>query len=297
MKRLYSGRGRSVGILGALILCMLTITSSFGMPLQHGMNLSDQQKSALEMSAYYVSEKLDGIRGYWDGSTLFSRQGYAIVTPDWFTAHLGARPLDGEIWLGRGKFQALSGLIARADKEDPLWEEVTYQIFDLPAEKGEFRERLSIMRGHIESLAIESPHLQMIDQIKLPSIMALDQQLQAILAQGGEGLMLHHQAALYRPYLRHDGLLKVKAVDEGCAVVIGFSAGQGKYEDLVGALMVEAMLDGARKRFKVGSGLTDAMRVSPPQIGSQILFLHNGLTESGVPRFPRVKAVDSLSCR
>ncbi len=283
-------------ILWALFLLLINLSMSIAVPLQHGVSMTPQKESNLKIEEYYVSEKLDGIRGYWDGTTLFSRQGYAIVTPDWFTAHLGEKPLDGEIWLGRETFQRLSGLIARNDVQDPLWKQVTYQIFDLPAEKGTFQERVAVMRTYLRDLAVSNPHVKMIEQIQLSSDDALDLLLKEIIDAGGEGLMLHHQMSHYRPYIRHDALLKVKEIDDGCAIIRGFSAGKGKYRDMVGALEVEAVIDNEIKHFRVGSGLTDAMRQSPPKIGSTIRYLHNGFTKKGIPRFPRVASINIEDC-
>lgn len=281
-------------ILGIGLMSVVSFSSA--MPLQHGISLTPKKASEIDITDYYVSEKLDGIRGYWDGSTLFSRQGYAIVAPDWFTENLGERPLDGEIWLGRETFQALSGLIARNDVMDPLWSQVTYQIFDLPAEKGTFKARVALMQTYLSHLAVDNPHVKMVDQFRLPSNAALDQQLKETLMQGGEGLMLHHEAALYRPYIRHDALLKVKEVDDGCAIIRGFTAGKGKYATMVGALEVETIVDGEIKSFRIGSGLTDAMRLSPPEIGTIVTYLHNGFTQKGIPRFPRIAQINVEDC-
>ncbi len=289
-------KNSAVPLLVALFLylgCFIVIQA---MPLQHGVSLTPKRASEINIQAYFVSEKLDGIRGYWDGSTLYSRQGYAIVAPNWFTENLGEIPLDGEIWLGRETFQVLSGLIARNDINDPLWNSVTYQIFDLPAEKSVFKERVALMKQHIQDLSDKNPHLKMVEQLKLHSLADLDQRLAEIIAGGGEGLMLHHEEAPYRPYVRHDALLKVKEVDDGCGLVRGFTKGKGKYENMVGALIVETIVDDEIKRFRIGSGLTDMMRENPPEVGSVITYLHNGFTKSGIPRFPRLERIYVTDC-
>ena len=278
------------------IAVSLLISGVFAMPLQHGKSLTPGRKRSLDIGQYFVSEKMDGIRGYWDGKTLFSRQGYAIVTPLWFIESLGDVPLDGEIWLGRGRFQEISALIARADVDDPLWGEVTYQIFDLPASKAVFKDRVALMQNYIPTLADNSPHVQMIPQIRVTDLEALDQQLAEVIKIGGEGLMLHYEDALYQPFIRHDQLLKVKHVDEGCAVVVGYTKGKGKYEGKVGALIVETLIDEDIKRFNLGSGLTDSQRAAPPEIGFNIPYLHNGYTDLGLPRFARL-GKDITTCQ
>ena len=41
------------------------------------------------------------------------------------------------------------------------------------------------------------------------------------------------------------------------------------------------------RRFRLGSGLTDAQRANPPPIGSLVTYRYNGLTSKGLPRFAR----------
>lgn len=289
-------KNSALPLVVALFLYLTSIIVVQAMPLQHGLSLTPKIESEIKIEAYYVSEKLDGIRGYWDGTTLYSRQGYTIVAPDWFTKNLGEKPLDGEIWLGRQTFQTLSGLIARNDVDDPLWNEVTYQIFDLPAEKGRFKERVEIMKRHIQDLSVKNPHVKMVSQMKIASLEALNLRLTKVIANGGEGLMLHHENALYQPYIRHDSLLKVKEIDDGCAVIRGFTKGKGKYKNMVGALIVETVIDQEIKRFRIGSGLTDKMREHPPEVGSIITYLHNGFTKRGIPRFPRLDRIHVSDC-
>ena len=63
----------------------------------------------IKLQDYWVSEKYDGVRGYWDGEKLLARGGQRIYAPAWFTAGWPTTPLDGELWAGRGRFfQAVS---------------------------------------------------------------------------------------------------------------------------------------------------------------------------------------------
>lgn len=283
-------------VLSLLVLLFIMISPTSAMPLQHGMSLTPAKEATLSIEEYYVSEKLDGVRGYWDGKTLFSRQGYEIVTPKWFIENLGEVPLDGELWLGRGTFPQMSGLIARSNPDDSLWEQVTFQIFDLPSEKGTFQERARLMKRYLIGLSKDNPHVVMIAQSKIESHAQLEILLKDVIAKGGEGLMLHHEDALYQAYLRHDSLLKIKQIDQGCAIVKGYTSGKGKYEGMVGALKVISVIDDKALEFAIGSGLTDQMRAFPPQIGDKIGYLYNGFTQKGLPRFARLNLESSLQC-
>ncbi len=68
------------------------------------MLLAKRFGSEIDVAHYWVSEKLDGVRAIWDGKTLRFRSGNPVPAPEWLTAALPQRPLDGELWLGRGKF-------------------------------------------------------------------------------------------------------------------------------------------------------------------------------------------------
>ncbi|MDP3031565.1 MAG: DNA ligase, partial [Rhodocyclaceae bacterium] len=71
--------------------------------------LAERYQGGIDVSQYWVSEKLDGVRAYWDGRQLRFRSGNVILAPAWFIAALPAHSLDGELWLGRGTFERLSG--------------------------------------------------------------------------------------------------------------------------------------------------------------------------------------------
>jgi DNA ligase-1 len=53
---------------------------------------------------------------------------------------------------------------------------------------------------------------------------------------------------------------------------------------MVGALIVRTP-EGLE--FAIGSGLSDALRQTPPAIGSEITYRYNGYTSNGIPRFAR----------
>ena len=102
---------------------------------------------------------------------------------------------------------------------------------------------------------------------------------------GGEGLVLHRASALHTAG-RSDDVRKLKPVDDAEARVVALEPGRGKYADMTGALWVEwPASEGATIRFKLGTGLSDAQRHSPPPVGSWVTFRYRGTTDKGVPRF------------
>ena len=231
------------------------------------------------LNGYWISEKLDGVRAYWDGKQLISRQGHAFHPPAWFTRDFPEVLLDGELWMGRGTFSELSGVVRKLDPVDSEWRQVRYEIFDLPGSDRPFSERVARMRSLLKPAP--SPFLAMIEQTPATTREALMARLNTVVEQGGEGLMLHRGSARYHAG-RSDDLLKVKQYQDAEAKVVGYSPGQGKYEGLLGALVVERS-DG--RQFKLGSGFSDEQRGDPPAIGATVTYKYYGLTSTGLPRF------------
>jgi DNA ligase-1 len=132
-----------------------------------------------------------------------------------------------------------------------------------------------------------SPYLTLIPQCRIANKTQLLEKLRQLEQQGAEGLMLHHQDALYKTG-RSSDLLKLKSYQDTEAQVIGYRPGKGKYLGMTGALMVKTP-DG--KTFAIGSGLTDALRQNPPKIGTVITYRYNGFTNKGIPRFARLLRV------
>lgn len=241
--------------------------------------LANVYRDGIDLSAYLVSEKFDGVRAVWDGRELHSRAGYPIVAPAWFTAGWPKLPMDGELWLARGQFERLSGIVRREMPVDDEWRQVHYLIFELPDAAGSFRERVRRMQSLVSKAAV--PWLQVIEQKPAVDRENLQKMLAAVLKSGGEGLMLHRAAALYETG-RSDTLLKVKPWLDAEAVVIAHLPGKGKYAGQLGALQLR-LPDG--RSFRLGTGFSDAERRQPPPIGSVVTYRYRALTAKGLPRF------------
>lgn len=242
--------------------------------------LAGRWREGLDPAAYWVSEKLDGVRACWDGQRLRFRSGRPIPAPGWFIAALPDVPLDGELWLGRGRFEAVSGLVRREAVDETGWRSVRYMVFDTPGAAGSFDERLTRLRGIVERAGL--PWLQAVPQFRVVDAAALAATLDAVLAAGGEGLMLHRADAPWENG-RSEALLKLTPFLDAEARVVGHLPGRGKYAGMVGALEVETP-DG--RRFRIGTGLSDADRRAPPPLGSEVTYRYRELTGGGLPRFP-----------
>ncbi|MFT4991895.1 MAG: DNA ligase-1 [Polaromonas sp.] len=238
----------------------------------------------LDLQDYWVSEKYDGMRGYWDGKQLLTRGGEPVFAPTWFTAGWPEVPMDGELWAGRGQFQQTVATVRKKTPDDDAWRSIRFMVFDLPAHGGTFTERIPALNAHVQK--IDQPWLQAVPQWKVASHQALGKLLTLNVKAKGEGLMLHRGASLYRGG-RTDDLLKVKTHEDAEAIVVGHTAGRGKYAGALGALLVEIpALPGQQPlRFRIGTGLSDADRRSPPPIGATVTYRFQGFNDSGIPRF------------
>jgi DNA ligase-1 len=241
--------------------------------------LAETWDNALDLSGWWMSEKLDGVRAYWDGKQFQSRQGNLYHAPDWFIAGLPEVPLDGELWLDRKKFQRTVSIVRRQDKSD-LWKEIRFLVFDAPAIKDPFEKRLKALADLFARKKL--PHAATHDQVPCKNTEHLRKELARVESLGGEGLMLRQPGSLYQSG-RSSTLLKVKTFHDAEATVTGHQAGAGKHKGRLGALLVK-LPDGTQ--FAVGTGFSDKERGAPPPIGSVITFRYQELTEAGVPRFP-----------
>jgi len=242
----------------------------------------------LRLSDYLVSEKLDGVRAYWNGQAMISRQGLALNVPPDFARRLPARPLDGELWLGRGQFDATAAALRRSTAEAGEWARMRYMLFELPEGAGSFEQRAALLRDLSQDLAWEA--LQAVPQTRGSDAAGLQEQLARVLQGGGEGLMLHLAAA---PYLsgRSEVLLKLKPQDDDEAVVLAHLPGTGRLQGLMGALRVR---NSQGQEFLLGTGFSDAERRRPPALGSVVTYRYRGLTATGLPRFASFVRVQPL---
>lgn len=231
------------------------------------------------LADYWVSEKFDGVRGYWDGRQLLTRGGERIAAPAWFTADWPAVPMDGELWAGRGRFSHSVSTVRQQTPDDAAWHEMRFMVFDLPAHESTFTERIAAYQQLLARLAL--PWVQPVAQRKVASHGALQALLRQTVKAGGEGVMLHRGASLYRA-ARTDDLLKLKPYDDAEAQVVAHLPGAGRHVGRLGALLVQTP-DG--QHLRLGTGFTDAQRENPPAVGAWVTYRYRGTTDRGVPRF------------
>lgn len=260
-------------------LSILLLFSPISQGSPPGLQLANIYHHKLDLQNYWVSEKYDGVRAFWNGKQLVSRQGNIINAPAWFTTVLPEQQLDGELWLAREQFDRLSGIVRRQSPDRSDWSAIKYMVFDLPNSSLIFDERLQRLEVIINQ--VNRPFIRLVKQEKIATHDLLMQRLDEVVAAGGEGLMLHLGASTYKNY-RSDDLLKLKKYSDAEAIVIRHFSGKGKYKGLLGSIQVETEKG---KQFKIGSGFSDAERQNPPAIGSIITYKYFGFTRNGIPRF------------
>jgi len=220
---------------------------------------------------WWMSEKLDGVRAVWNGSDFISRNGKTFPAPEAMKAAMPAGVMiDGELHGGRGKFQTTASKV-RCGK----WDGLTFMAFDIM--NSEVFEDRQLTLQNIKLPAWCS----VVEQIECLSMDHLDQYERDLLALGAEGVIIRKPASRY-VHSRSTSLLKIKRFKAAEAEVIGYQDGEGKHANRVGALIAKF----AGETFKIGTGMTDDERETPPAIGSMVTFSFFELTDGGKPRHP-----------
>ena len=231
-----------------------------------------------DVTGWVASEKLDGIRGYWDGRHLYTRKGMRLHPPPWFTRNFPPFELDGELWSGRGEFELIQSVVL--DKLPGRgWKKITYNIFEVPNQPGNFFSRLQTAKRWFADHP--NPAVRIIPQIPLRGTNQLDRFFRDVESKGGEGVVVRDPESAYHTG-RSPRILKVKRARDMEGRVLAVNPGKGKYAGAMGSLTL--VLENGR-RFRLGTGFTDQMRRHPPRPGAVVTFRYRGFTKNGIPKF------------
>jgi DNA ligase-1 len=253
------------------LLLLLIIINLYSIELQKPKTY-DKQKH--EIKAWLMSEKLDGIRAYWDGKDLYTKNGNKIYAPIWFTKDFPNFELDGELWTKRNDFENIQNIVLDK-KPSSKWSEITYNIFEVPNAKGNFQERLSIIKNHLK----QNPnnYLKIIPQIKCENQQHLEFYLQELLNKKAEGIIIKNPNIAYFKG-RSDEILKVKKFQDDEGIVIGINYNKTKFRSLV-VKQKNGII------FNLGGGFTDKQRLNPPKMGDIVSYKYYGFTKYNKPKF------------
>jgi len=232
----------------------------------------DQKKH--DVTGWLASEKIDGVRAYWTGTELLTRNGNPIHAPDWWTEDLPDHALDGELTAGRGTFPETCSVVRSSADEDDRWEDISFAVFDVPDAPGTLKQRLAVANASWPVIQVR--------QITVRNRDHVSQLLTLVEDAGGEGIMLRDPRSEYERK-RSDTLLKVKRMHDLDAEVIGHKPGTGQHAGRCGALIC---LLPSGVEFSVGAGMAITDRLNPAAIGDTVIVQHQNLTSRGCPRHP-----------
>lgn len=253
-----------------LFFHFLLIIQLFSLELQKPKTYDGTQK----INNWLMSEKLDGIRAFWNGKELLTRNGHKIYAPIWFTQNFPPFELDGELWTKRDDFATVQSIVLDKYPSNE-WKKVTYNIFEVPHSKGDFTTRLK--KAHRWFLKNKNPYINVIAQKICKTKNDLELFLKEIIAQNGEGVILKNPNTEYFEG-RSSHILKVKEYKDMEGKIVAIDYLNRKMKSLIVELKNGVV-------FKLGNGFTKALRRDPPKVGSIVTFKYYGLTKKNKPRF------------
>jgi len=259
-----------------------------GDPIGGGVLLAEKWTPGVDPTGWWMSEKLDGVRAYWNGEAFYSRNGNMFAAPAWFTDLLPSNvSLDGELYVGPGLFDETISIV-RSGTPDPVrWKKIRYMVFDLPNSPAPFEVRFAEIEKLVRKICLSTRGfcpIIAVEQTLCRSPAHLGEFHAEVVSRGVEGTMLR---ASNSPYVRRRSrdLLKVKDFHDAEAVIVGYVAGEGKHKGRLGAYEVETLDTGVG--FRVGTGLSDRDRERKLPLGTIITYRYQELNPtSGAPRFP-----------
>lgn len=269
------------------------------------MQAHDYEFKRVPSGHWFWSRKLDGFRLFWDGGItrgmpasqvpwantekdyrlkdevistgLWTRYGKVFRAPDFWIDRLPTEvQLDGELYLGRGQWQALSKIV-KAFHANELWEPVQYLVFEKPTlaaftcdgrvENGTMKKIFKEVYNHplvAERIKRQVPAMfesnniwlqrqtfwndtvQLHEQIKMPMRdVDIDRKAMELSAQevelGGEGGVLRNGSSVWFPH-RSYGLLKIKPYKDAEGTVVGYVSGvegkEGRRLGKIGSIII-----------------------------------------------------------
>lgn len=252
----------------------------------------DPQVIQARPQSFVYSEKLDGVRAFWDGKNLYSKGGKLLTPPSFFTQNFPHFAIEGELWSKRGDFENIVSIL-KSTKKKEKWRELKFYIFEVPNQQGGILKRLEVLEAYLASQP--APFISIIPQLPLNTLQALQDALSAITQAGGEGVVVREKDTPYYTG-RNKKAMKLKLYEDRECKITSYVQGKGKFENLVGSIIC---LDGDVE-FKIGSGMSEDFRKNPPKVGTIITYKYFGLNKNKLPKFPvflRIRSDESLNSK
>jgi DNA ligase-1 len=255
-----------------LLLLIFVFVNLYSQELQKAKTYD---KSIHKIKDWYMSEKLDGIRAYWNGKEFLSKNGNKIYAPTWFIKDFPNFELDGELWTKREDFENIQNIVL--DKKPSLkWQEITYNIFEVPNEQGNFDKRLEKIKNYLYKN--QNKFIKIIPQLICKNDKELNKYLEKLVNEKAEGIMLKNPKLEYFKG-RSENILKVKKFYDDEALVIGINYSNIKEFKSLKVRLKNGIV------FNLGGGFSNIERRNPPKIGDTITFKYYNLTKNSKPKF------------
>lgn len=258
--------------MNKIFLILILNSFIFALDLQRGKNYKQHHT----IKNWVMSEKLDGIRAYWNTKELLTRKGNKIYAPKWFIKSLPNFELDGELWTKRDDFENIQSIVMDK-KPSKKWKEITYNIFEVPNQKGDFFSRLELVQKYIEKGKLQ--YIKVIKQIKIKDKAHLEEFMNEIINKKGEGVIVKNPDLEYFQG-RNSNILKVKKFSDMEGKVIGINISQKT--GVLKSLKVK-LENGIT--FNLGTGFTKKQRENSFTVGTIVSFKYYGFTKNGKPKF------------
>jgi DNA ligase-1 len=227
----------------------------------------EQYENEINVEGWFMSEKLDGIRAYWDGQNFLSKNNNIINVPE-FLKQLPPFPVDGELWNGYQDNQSLlsflkqsCGVVTKRNKDKLDWAKIKFCVFDAPNVEGSYDKRHFFLENNFTQYC--NSIISLIPMQKCNGKEHLKNHLEEIVKKGGEGIMIYNPVSHYQPG-RSKNVLKVKKYYESEIKFLERSE--------VGYHFKCLQNNGSEVLLKVTGGYHERT----PEVGSMIPVKHQG---------------------
>jgi DNA ligase-1 len=239
-----------------------------------------------DISDFFVSEKLDGVRAIYYNGKFTSRNNKELFCPEWFVKDFPKNTvIDGELFTKRDDFSKILSIVKKHNPIDSEWKTIKFMAFDLPFLNEPFHKRYA----ELLRISKSKEYMKVVINHKIKNFAGLEKIHEELIKKGAEGTMIRDPESYYEGK-RSKYLLKYKPFQDDEAVVQGFEFGTGKNTEVMGKLRVQWFRKNQDKQiFSVGSGFTDTERKNYKKLypkGAIIKVKYFGFTSSGKPRFP-----------
>jgi len=241
------------------------------------------EKCLIKSTSWYISEKYDGWRMTYQNGTFYSRTGQELKVPAPMRKEMEqfcgeSDILDGELWLGYGKFTEIQAALNSGSSD------LTFLVFDMPSADGSFQDRLSLLKKKL--LAMTTAMIKIVEQVQVDAtdVSTIDTYYNTVIEKGGEGIVLKPMSMMYDAGKRSDIFLKRKPWDTMEVKIVGHFTTDAQKNDgcgYVSSLVCEVPT--GNKTFKVQYKSYNA-----PAIGTTISIKYSQTTVNGLPKFPQM---------